>query len=158
MNLRSGKTLLPMPLVANARLEKMKALHDSVFEKYVCFGNTWPSLEEARDMSISTDNPDRFHEFGLRLVDLSYDKVNRVRTNRLCFLAITESLFRCGQPVLEKYFKLIVCTYQKLRDAFPIDETPRDMKQYLAKLKDLMFRVANEEQLLIIKNLTGLEC
>ena len=149
MNLRSGKTLLPTPPPEKFRF---------TFQVSDCFGNTWPSLEEARDLSISTDNPALFHEFGLRLVDLSYDKVNHVRTNRLCFLAITESLFRCGQPVLKKYFKLIVCTYQKLLDAFSIDETPRDMKQYLAKLKDLMFRVANEEQLLIIKNLTGLEC
>ena len=145
MNLRSGKTLTPIPTVPNTRL---KALHDSVLKKFVCFGNTWPSLEEARDLSISTHDPERFGEFGRFLVKLSYDKKNHVRTNRLCFLAVTESLFQCGLPVLEKYYRLMVLTYKKLQAAHPIDETPRDMKEYLVRLKDLMFRVANARQLL----------
>jgi hypothetical protein len=131
MNLRSGKTLLPTPPPEKVRFR---------FQVADCFGNTWPSLEEARDMSISTDNPDHFHTFCMGMIN----NVNNVADNRLCFLAITESFFRCGQPVLKKYFNVILSSYQKLRDAFQI-QTPRDMKQYLVKLNDLMFRVAYED-------------
>jgi len=136
MNLRSGKTLLPTP--PPVRLEKFRF----TFQVADCFGNTWPTLKEARDMSISTDNPDRFHTFCMDMIN----KVSSKPDNRLCFLALTESFFRCGQPVLEKYFMVILCSYQKLRDAFQI-QTPRDIQQYLMKLKDLMFRVANKDQL-----------
>ena len=133
-----------MPRPPNYRLEEMRKLHDSILKQYVCFGNTWPSLEEARTLSISTDNIARFNDLCMSLNTTNND----VYTNRLHFLAITESFFRCGLKVLQTYYKLIVVIYKKFQGAFPINNIPPDMQKYLTRLKDLMFRVANEQQLL----------
>ncbi len=148
MNLRSGKTLTPMPPVPNTRLEQMRTLHDSILKEYVCFSTRWPSLEEARALSISTDDQERFGDFCQSLTVLSHLKNNDVYTNRLLLLAITESFFRCGLPLLQTYYKLMVTIYKKLKGAYTFHKPPKDLEKYLVQLKDLMFRVANEQQLL----------
>ena len=130
MTLRSGKTLAPF---------NRCALYDSLVQVWSkpCFGSEgWPSLDEARVRSITTDEPHVFHMFcrdELFRVEDSGDKYAK----RLCTLAVAETFMRSGPRVIQMYQPLLVVLYEKLKDAHEV--TPPDMREYLERLMSFQY-------------------
>ena len=108
---------------------------------------TWPTLESARKLRISTDDPIKFHHFCFEILHKVDDKKAKF-FNRLYFLALVESFYCCGLNVLQTYYKVMMVTYEKMQTVvYEPDECPFDMVKYKRKLLDLMFRVASADQL-----------
>ena len=144
MTLRSGKTLAPLVNNDGKRRTKMRALHDSILKQYRVFGSEgWPSLDEARVRSITTDEPHVFHMFCLDelfRVEDSGDKYAK----RLCTLTVAESFMRSGPRVIQMYQPLLKVLYEKLKDAVaPFraahEVTPPDMREYLERLMSFQY-------------------
>jgi hypothetical protein len=155
MQLRSGNIIpnmqvhhvRPKKVINPEKLKRIKEAHDLIYKQYVCFGTSWPSLEEARNLSIKTDDIQLFGEFAKSLIARAQDKNNLDKdTNRLCFLTIIESFFRCGLPVLKKYHGVMLIAYVKLEGAFSGTLIPKDMNQYLMKFKELIIQVENAKR------------
>jgi len=89
----------------------------------------WPSLSRARELSISTDDPECFAMF----CKVQFLGSGCVDTNRLITLVICETLFRCGLPVVEKFYPLMEAMYYKMQGSL----CPRD---YLDRFHELMIR------------------
>jgi len=111
--------------------KKMQLRSGKILSSSTCFGTAWPTIKEAQYLSVATNDVNKFHEFCLKTIDSGCD----TRTNRLACLVVTESLFRCGPDVREKYFMLFSYMHKKFEDSFWEQEIPGDMKMYLAKLK-----------------------
>jgi hypothetical protein len=132
MQLRSGKSLV-LPSTYPSPLEVVSA----------CFGATWPTVETARKLSISTNSRGEFHSFCYEILHKSdcprSQRVNKFM-NRLYSLALVESFYQCGSQVLQTYLPVMRVMYEKLGAAHEV--TPPDMAEYLAKLKSLIEKTA----------------
>jgi hypothetical protein len=133
MQLRSGT------ITKNVINQKGPQLTES---KQQYFSTYWPSLEEARNLSIKTDDPELFNWFATSLVERTQDK-NNLHTNRLCLLILIESFFRCGLPVLKKYHRIMLIAYVKVESSYLFTGTPipNEMSQYLMKFNELISQV-----------------
>ena len=130
MQLRSGKSLV-LPSTYPSPLEVVSGR---------CFGTTWPTVETARKLSISTNSRGEFHSFCYEILHKSdCPRSSRVK-NRLYSLALVESFYQCGSQVLETYLPVMRVMYEKLCAAHEV--TPPDMAEYLAKLKSLIDKTA----------------
>ena len=125
-------------------MSKMQLRSGKVFSvpcvKDLCFSAEWPSVSEARALSISTNDQREFRIFCYKLLHEN-NGTNRY-TNRLYSLALVESFYRCGPQVLQMYFPVMKVMYEKLRDVYSPVQRPADMKVYLSQFLDLMIRVA----------------
>ena len=146
MQLRSGKSLIlpstyPGPLSLAGRCFGAASGRGA---GSACFGSTWPTVETARKLCISTNDRREFEDFCYEILRKSdYPRSSRVNKfmNRLYSLALVESFYRCGPNVLQGYLPVMRVMYDKLKDAFS-DGTPPDMAEYLVKLKSLIDRTA----------------
>jgi len=132
VTLRSGKTL------GVSRVTKKHTVTRASLESLVedrCFGVTWPTLESARKLSISTNDPIEFHQFCYKVLHKVDNKKCKF-INRLYALALVESLYQCGSHVLTKYYRVIQVMYEKLQNADCF--IAPDMRRYINKLKVLM--------------------
>ncbi len=130
MQLRSGKSLV-LPSTYPSPLEVVSGR---------CFGATWPTVETARKLSISTNDRREFQSFCYEILHKSDgQRVNKF-LNRLYSMALVESFYQCGSQVLETYLPVMRVMYEKLGAAHEV--TPPDMAEYLAKLKSLIDKTA----------------
>ena len=91
-------------------------------------GSSWPFFL-ARELSISTDDPECFACFCRE----QFLQSGSIDTNRLITLVICESLYRCGVPVVKKFYPLMEAMYYKMQGS----ECPRD---YLDRFHEFMIR------------------
>jgi len=128
MTLRSGKTLAPL-----VNKGKKIRFHDQP----PCFGSAlWPSLDEARVRSITTDEPHVFHMF-CRNELFKIENSGDAYAKKLCTLSVAESFMRSGPRVIQMYQPLLKVLYEKLIGAHEV--TPPDMREYLERLMSFQY-------------------
>ena len=142
MQLRSGKSLV-LPSTYPSPLEVVSRCFGAASGRgagTACFGTTWPTVETARKLSISTNSRREFYNFCYEILHKSdCPRSSRVE-NRLYSLALVESFYQCGSQVLQTYLPVMRVMYEKLGAAHEV--TPPDMAEYLAKLKSLIDKTA----------------